>query len=200
MLTSALGNFANAYAFGPLGLLRRFAGLLQSIETREKRSTGGLLAFFALSLIILGAALRQGSIPLYHGEFGPSAKTFPYGAIKSLTQSANDARVVIAATPDWGGFISFFGEERVRAVIDDRNGLLGEEFYKEFFKQLSTTSAWGERESYLKKLGVTHLLLGKSSPLSTLIKQTKRYPIIFEDEVATLFLLEGSVLEQARVG
>ena len=62
---------------------------------------------------------------------------------------------VVFALPAMGGMISLYGYPAVKAVIDDRNTLLGESFYREYFAARDSISAFN---TFTAKYRVTHVL------------------------------------------
>ena len=141
--------------------------------------------------------LRQ-TMVLHGDELGPSRSRYPYGAINALREMPLDYLPVVAAAPAWGGFITLIGQGKVRAVIDDRNTLLGEEFYRRYFEMLKP----GEQApGFLQELGVTHLLLSRTSPLAAWVEGDARFIEVFKDEVAVLYLFDamGGTVAMASV-
>ena len=97
---------------------------------------------------------------------------------KNINEESNK-KIIIAATPDWGGFITLLGEGKLQAIIDDRNTLLGESFYRNFFDSMQP----GPRaELYLKELGANYILLSAQSKLGeSLIEQGLAKEIVRDD-------------------
>jgi hypothetical protein len=102
-------------------------------------------------------------------ELGPPKEKFPYGVIDIIPDGD-----IVAATPDWGGFLILHNK---RPVIDDRNTLIGEEFYKTYLeaeKGLDTFKEWA-RQNNAKWLLVSS-------------KKTDNYRgHVYRDDVVSLF-------------
>ena len=67
------------------------------------------------------------------------------------------------STPDWGGFITWAGNGDLKPVIDDRNTLLGEQPYRDYFEGIKSSEAliaWAQNQNadailLPKKIGLT---------------------------------------------
>ncbi|MBX7145390.1 MAG: hypothetical protein K1X79_13140 [Oligoflexia bacterium] len=158
---------------------------LRRFEFFELRSPRGIAAFSVLAVLLLGDSLLNGRLLVFEGPYGPSQNAFPYAAMEALADLHAESEVVpIVAPSNWGGFISLAGWPRLRAVIDDRNALLGEQFYKDFDDQLQVGKDW---KSYTAGLGARYLLWPTASALVYSIKQTHALFVVHEDPVATVF-------------
>jgi hypothetical protein len=75
---------------------------------------------------------------------------------------------VVFASPDYGGFITWHGLPNVRAVLDDRNTLLGEEIYRSVLPVL----ARGDLDLLkvqLQRYNARYILLDAESKLAKLL-------------------------------
>jgi len=72
----------------------------------------------------------------------------------------------------------------VRAVIDDRNTLLGEVFYKEYFRSQKSISGFKE---FLERVKATHVVTGKDTQTYLLAKEVLGLNEINSDGPAHLF-------------
>lgn len=184
-----------ARAFASLGQVElaersRVVGrLVQSfrcLEELERRSTRGVLAFAAAALAVTVSLVQHSGLPLFQHAFGPTPQRYPYEAVAYL-RDASERPVVVMAPPGWGGFLTWEGQGRIRPIIDDRNTLLGEQFYRRFFAIQELPLDPAQLREYLAALEVNYLLLRPSSPLAQLIKTTAMFPIRHEYEVSILF-------------
>ena len=169
-------------------LCEYFSGL----EALERRGNKGRLVLLVAFTLILGDALLNQRLLTFNGPFGPGEDNYPGQAFAALKQDLMsqhpDAQVVaIASTPNWGGFITWHGYPQIRAVIDDRNTLLGEQAYKDYLEKLKPGQPWRE---YLKDTGAAYLLIEKDSAIGASIKEAGSLPIVYEDKVAILFRYE----------
>ncbi len=177
-----------ADSFSIFSRLGRFPGkeTLQSawlrIEERERRIYPGtnFVAFVTIVFAVCGAI--QGAVPFYGGEYGPRAKIYPYRAIEVL--AGQSGTTVVAADPFYGGFITWKGGGKALALIDDRNTLLGEEFYKNFEKYLGGAGGWRE---YFKALGAGYLMYPAHSKREEELLRSNELPVFYRDATATVF-------------
>jgi len=175
-----------------------------SLTRYEYKTTHGLLGLCLLSLYLLFSAIVFQKIYPYDKGFGPQVDKFPYQAIQVILQDIqveknNDVAkfpdqksVVVLSHPNWGGFITFYGnnfEERKRLLplIDDRNYLLGEDFYKNYFESLKPTES---AKNAIKMFKAQYVLLPKSALLASYLKSHSVFPLLFEDGIASLFKVE----------
>lgn len=178
-------NFANARLFESSklfgGLLRRF----KKLSERERKSYHGY-PFLAISLllVVLWPICYQ-SIPLFQGSFGPSDQEYPYKALEVIEQaSAGEESVAVVCDPNWAGFVTFYSDKRLKPIIDDRNTLIGEEFYKDFFENLKAGADW---RSYIARFDARYLLLKRSSSFMEYLRATSGMKILYQDEIAVVF-------------
>jgi hypothetical protein len=131
-------------------------------EIEERSSSRGMRGYSAALIVLLVGFLMTGKLPLTSDlAYGPQPSQLPIEIVRRLKKEAGTSgeRYVIAASPDFGGTITFYGAPQVRALIDDRNTLLGEQFYREILKALQTP----EDHSFLASLGATHILKRRES-------------------------------------
>lgn len=153
------------------------------LERRELNSYRGFVVV-PLCLLILTSGLVFRKVPLYQGEYGPNSTKFPYAALEKLREISHpEAAERVAAPAAWGGFISMYSEGRFKAIIDDRNILLGEDFYREFQQRLGSSSDWLK---YLQEQQVKFLLIPRESTFVETVRNSGQ-KLIFEDSVSVLF-------------
>lgn len=170
-------------------IYRRIGALVRSIDKtarKQLRWYGGIVAVVALfpvlSVVLLGAVYP------YQGPFEQSRSEYPYEAVEALeaivAQEAGAEPITVCATPDWGGFLAFQGKGRIKPIIDDRNSLLGEKFYREYFESVSVR---GDITSFLKKASARFLLLRTGDPLAMYLRDTGKLPERWRGRGTVLF-------------
>ncbi len=145
---------------------RLIVNFLLFLERLSRRGSYRLVVASVLSILIFVSILTNSLFG--RTELGPPSKNFPYGALKFIPDGE-----VVAATPDWGGFLTLHNKI---PVIDDRNTLIGEEFYK---KYLDSSGDIEKFKAWAKENNAQWLLV--RSP-----KDTKE-GYIFKDDVVSLF-------------
>lgn len=154
------------------------------IESRQKFS-----ALFTLVIIsaLFCWGLFNNKVVLYEGDFGPGHKKYPYKALEFLRSVGTlEDPAIVLSSPDWGGFIAHEGKGRVRGVIDDRNTMLGEPFYREYLDSMRSGSNW---MTFAEKLGAEYFLLASKSPLKCDI-ESNGFKIVYSDTQAIVAKLK----------
>jgi hypothetical protein len=165
--------------------LARLRKAFAFVECREKSCAGGVVILSIACTLLVTLTFFGRGIPFYPGGYGPSAQTYPYQAITFLsTQTQKSGPAVVAASPDLGGFITFFGAGKLKPVIDDRNTLLGEGFYKSFFDNIKLGGRWRD---WLSCAEVSFLVLGNETSLTTYLKETAALPLANSDNLVSIF-------------
>lgn len=178
---SLLGLKGSAlWRLGPLlgAIPQRFANL----ERREQRSYGARWVGVALLAFIAWCYSTQ-SVPFVKSKLGPP-ESYPYAAVEFLkNHNASERDVVVFADPGWGGFIAMFGAPNLRAAFDDRNTLLGQPLYEQYFAAMKVHANW---RGFLRQFGTSFLLLRAKSDFAIGLKYQGIQPV-FSDEVAMVF-------------
>jgi hypothetical protein len=172
------GAFPFAEALVSLTVLKKIPGLglsaacLRALEQREmKRSHGELAAFLCGLIGILGV---KGM--LLPNLLGPQPTRYPPSLIEAIR--ADSPNGVVLASPDLGGFITANLYPSFRAVIDDRNTLIGEELYRQYFQSLESVETLRHLTGRFR---VTHVVLPKSSSVGQEMASGRRWPILLDD-------------------
>lgn len=154
---------------------------LEKIESRSGRAR--LILPLVMIGVVVSAIIRE-DLLLYSGPFGPRLAKYPYNAVEFiLNQTGTD--LVVSATPNWGGFLTWWGSGRIKPVIDDRNTLLGEGAYKDFFAAMKTDGPW---EDYIEANRVNFLLVqGVRKKFIEALKKSDLLEMVYKDEIAVLF-------------
>lgn len=182
-LVSALRNLKHARVFGRDGPMRMLRRRIETLEAREGATARGLLVLFLATLLICGDFLQNRTLPLFSGPFGPTPAKFPYGAVEQLLQAGGGA-VTVLAPPNWGGFITWKGAGQVRAIIDDRNSLLGEAHYRRVDRALHFPA---DLRQLVIDTGASHVLLPARLPLTQFLLEQQYGTVVYRDDVAVLW-------------
>ncbi len=136
---------------------------------------------FVLIVVILVSFAVSGRVPTFEGEFGPSKTVYPYKAVEFLSQRPGQNHATYS-TPNWGGFIAWASDQKLKPILDDRNSLLGENAYKDYFKVVNIEPGWRD---IINESGAEMLLLEKGKPLANHLLTFSKP--IFEDELSVVF-------------
>jgi len=187
-LALAISGFGSSEFFRRRKVFALLSFHLSNLDRLQQYGFKGKLALLSGFLVIILGALLFNKIPGYQGHYGPSPEKFPEQALFYLRAKSND-NVVLGSFPNWGGYITLKGFPSIRAVIDDRNTMLGEQFYKDFHKSLKEPASL---LSFMQANGATHLLLPKEHLMAKLLKEGKSLETLFSDEISILFALNVS--------
>jgi hypothetical protein len=169
---------------GCISKLPVFSSLKNSIFIRaEKKSWFNSTGVAILMLAFIALPLAVGKLPVPVTEYGPSRGLNPYTALAYLDEHEKTA-VTVLNDPDWGGFMTFYSKVGHKPLFDDRNSVMGEARTKAWQKFY----AYGESpEAYIKSINPDYILLSGQIVGTRMLKAINKYPIVFEDGVATLF-------------
>ncbi len=134
----------------------------------------GILSFFPATIRF------RGIDPSIHGA------GYPVHLIQNLRidLESEGKRATLFAHPSFGGTITFYGYPVVNAVIDDRNTLIGEEFYRKFFSAREIRENF---EVFVQDLGITHILLSREELNDFPIHQWGHVKVVAEDASHLLY-------------
>ncbi len=158
---------------------------LARIEGREILSPPGnrLLILLLICFCFLGMA---GWNVLGLKEYGPPTRVYPYQAVAFLEQRAlaEGSPLPVLHPMSWGGFITFYGNDRVLAHLDDRTVMLGDDFYKEYFEVWQTKTDY---TAYLDKYQLRYILLNNEAALVETLDRDTRFQKIYQDEISRIY-------------
>lgn len=172
---------------GELPGFKRLALAYQAIEERERRAWIGMPVALC-SFILVGWTLTTGHLPLFTGVTGPSLSKYPYQEVAELRSViTTEQPAIVAAESNFGGFLTWQGEGKIKALIDDRNTLVGEKLYQDFESGLAGKGDW---QGYFRSIGATHLMLRKSDPLAQRLKANSELQLVTEGPIVSIFSLK----------
>jgi len=191
LLAAALRDITRHPVFDRLPLFRwlgeRLGGMCRANAWYPRAYAVGLALLSAFPVV---PALTTHTVYPFRGPFGPSIDRYPYGAVQHLVaqvEGGNAPRPMrLAASPDWGGFITRYGHGAVIPVIDDRNSLLGVAAYERY---LAGVAIGGDLAGYLAEVRAAHIALPVSSPVAIYLRDTHRGREVYRDGIAVVFTL-----------
>jgi hypothetical protein len=159
----------------------------ENIERRERPGRGITQASLLATILVImsffpSTFLKRGVDPSIAGA------GYPVAIIEKLRRAVEKEgkKAILFAHPSYGGAITFYGYPAVKAVIDDRNTLLGEQFYKKFFAAREKRELF---ETFAQELGVTHVLLSRDEVNEFRIHEWSRTTLLAEDSSNILYAL-----------
>jgi hypothetical protein len=130
-------------------------------------------------------------IAAHGGKLGPTAlinahfdtKRFPVQAVNDLEKQHVQGPIL---SPDyWGGYLIYRLYPRLRAVVDDRHDLYGDDFLKSYLKMVHLEPGW---QDFLQQHQPRCVLVPKDSALANILAETSRWKPIYTDDVAVAFV------------
>ncbi len=152
--------------------LRLSARCVRRVEQRERSSSNGEIAAYCCAVV---GILFYGLMPLPE-TLGPQTARYPREIVNALR--ADGPEGVVLASPDWGGFITANLYPAFKAVIDDRNALIGEELYQQYFQSLESADILS---ALVNRFHVTHLVIPRKSPVGEALASERRWVILLDD-------------------
>ncbi len=153
----------------------------RSSNPQHGRTRGEGVLFLFSALFLISYTLLTRNVPTYAGHYGPSQSVYPFSALEFLL-SRTEESIVVYNHPNWGGFITRYGSGKIRAVLDDRNTLLGETPYREF---LESQAPRGNPQSIAKKYNANYVLL-RVQDTDKQCTLDNRLEIVYQDSLAVV--------------
>ena len=184
-LSKAFIALGDAQIFRYYPLFGRVKSLIKTTDDREATTAKGAAVLAVMIAGILITSLTSASLLAIHKPAGPTKGAYPYASLGYLLSTVqNETEVPVVSTPDWGGFITFFGNDVLKPVIDDRNTLIGEAAYREFMEAMKPGDLFFE---YLNKHNAKYLLLRADAKLVNYLRTGNACTELRTDEVSVLF-------------
>ncbi len=134
-----------------LSFLKRAYSFLNLQEER------GISVHWYAAALLFAIFCYSPSIFAEKDAYGSPTPTYcPQEAIKYLVNIAKEKPLKVYASPNNGGCLTFFGNKKVLAIIDDRNTMLGEKRYKDYIKFCNRTKDF---RRLLKKQNADYTIL-----------------------------------------
>ncbi len=151
---------------------------LSAIEQKDMKASTYRYTATAMVLALMwtlgGGTLRETSSGFREG--------FPLSALEQLSTRPPGP---IFHTPDFGGVITWKLWPKFKAFIDDRNQVVSQSLYEEFFTLDKAKPGWRE---VLEKHQFRYALLRPDSPLRLLLEMQAGWKLLFRDENSLLFV------------
>jgi hypothetical protein len=113
------------------------------------------------------------------------AGQFPVQAVEVISYRGTIGPIFCPDT--WGGFLIYQLYPKNKVVVDDRHDLYGSEFFKNYLKAIQVQPGWNK---VLEDEHVERILIPAKSSLAVLLKQTRQWVVVHEDDTAVFFKKE----------
>jgi len=130
----------------------------------------------ALVAVLLASPSAKGKLK---AEYDPGR--YPATALQVL-RSMPDARIF--ADDEWGDYLIYQLYPQHRVFIDGRSDFYGQDFEQKYIDLMSAKYDW---EEYLQKYNIDAIILPPKYALSTAIKESHNWRVIYDDTIAVVF-------------
>jgi len=147
-------------------------------KTETWLEKSGVAAFVALALLLIARDADFNQRGLDRAISG----MYPVKALNYLRR--HPAPGPLYNTLDWGGFLTWYMPD-YPVAIDGRNDLYGDDLDRLFFETGNGGESYAT-DPYLNEAGV--VLLQKSHPLAGLLMSDPRFSLVYQDQLAAVFV------------
>ncbi len=85
----------------------------------------------------------------------------------------------------WGGYLVYRLFPNYKTFLDGRSDMYGEELIKEYLKLLNAEYQW---KQLVDKYNIEWILLPVQNPLASVLKESSRWKVIYDDQVSIIFV------------
>lgn len=152
-----------------------------NIEKREAKASRGF--FIAILLVVLSISyeLSNNKVFLFSGSYGPLENYYPKIALDKILNESDKSQINILNSQNYGGYITYFGNGRAKAYIDDRTSLLKDEYYHEFNDNFKV----GKIMPFARKVKADYIIIqmeGMNKELVNYVKKEYQHLILHIDD------------------
>ncbi len=150
-------------------------------EFRKMDRAWRLHVVSALGLAAVAAGLwATAPAPAFRSEF--DARHFPVHAVDRLGAALGSHRVF--STDQWGGYLIYRLYPSIRVFADGRSDFYGAGFVQSWVDATQAKRGW---EDLLARFDIDAILLPVDLPLVSVLKQSARWQVAYDDGTAILF-------------
>jgi hypothetical protein len=115
----------------------------------------------------------------FRAEFDP--KSYPAGALKTLRENPN-ARIF--THDEWGDYLIYRLYPQHKVFVDGRSDFYGDDFENKYIDLMNVKFGW---DKTLSNFGVDTILLPLSAPLTGVLKESRKWRVVYDDGHALVF-------------
>jgi hypothetical protein len=158
------------------GVSARFMAYSDRLRAIDRRIIGAVPAMAAVALAALAIA------PAAAEQRGFDPKTFPVHAAGYFAGRESTARIF--TTDQWGGYLIYRFNGRMKVFIDGRSDFYGQDFLQLYGKVRDVRPAW---KRVLEAEHVTHVMIGTEEALAQALLLSPEWHVVHADHVAMIF-------------
>jgi hypothetical protein len=162
------------------GLSAQFMAYSERLRATDRRIVGAVPAMAAVALAALAIA------PAAAEQRGFDPKTFPVQAAGYFAGQSN-AQVFatrLFTTDQWGGYLIYRFDGRLKVFIDGRSDFYGQDFLTRYGTVRDVGPGW---DRVLDADHVTHVMIGPEEALAQVLRLSPQWSVVRTDHVAMIF-------------
>ncbi len=167
---------------------RRFSAEMAAMDRAARAPWAAVTALVGVGALVWA--------PQASGKFRPEydPKRYPAQAVQSLGREALAGNVF--ADDEWGDYLIYRLYPHTRVFIDGRSDFYGGQLGKEVSGLLNGRFDWRQKlDSYAPQTAV----LRADAPLASLLKESRRWRLVYDDGVAIVFRRAGEEARHSQV-
>ena len=168
-----------------------FAEVSKELRSYDQNSSVACWSLLMTALIGIWC-LVFGSLPFRSIDQPKLPTHLPIALTETLLTLRQQERIPAQAFnhPDWGGYLTWEAQGRMKFFIDDRNQVSSEEKYKDFFKINQAESDW---EEIVRKYDIRLLILEAASPLNAVLAHRPEWIALYKTPDSESAEARGSI-------
>ena len=158
---------------------RWFIGGSESFEETDR--IGRVFLTSALGISLVGALLMAPHPPGDNFKSTYDPKFYPEAALK-LLRAPESTRIF--TEDEWGDYLIYNLYPQRKVFIDGRSDFYGDEFGERYLDVMNVQTGW---QKTLDKYGVDTIVLSPKFALSSTLKISRDWRVVYDDQVALIF-------------
>jgi hypothetical protein len=146
-------------------------------------ATDRIARFHLVSAAAMGLVALLIASPSATGKLKPEydPKRYPSQALSVLRA---DPHSRIFTDDEWGDYLIYQLYPGHKVFVDGRSDFYGQDFEQKYLDLMNVKYNW---EHYLEQYNVDTIVLSTTTPLASTIKESSRWRVIYDDEIAVVF-------------
>ena len=158
-----------------LGEFQEIAGEVAALERRPRVPALSIAASTLLLVLLVGRAPD----PIFVADY--DVRRYPEAALTAARAHLTDR---LFTSDEWGDFLIYRLYPFAKVFVDGRTDFYGEEFCQNYVDIIDAKFDWEKR---LERYDVESVMLPVDLALSTVLKESPRWRVVYDDGVAIVF-------------
>ncbi len=161
----------------------RIASIGSEFRVLERFPRSHVVSLAAFALLFV-AMFAPGEAKLLRSEYDPAK--YPAKAVERLRGTASSN---VFTDDEWGDYLIYKMYPTGRVFVDGRSDFYGAEFENRYLDLMNVKYDW---EQGLNQYNIDTVLLRVEAPLASVLKESHRWTVAYDDGVALIFLRGNS--------